>query len=183
MPEYPHTIDNGLGERLTFLRRVSTPEGEMIEVENEVQPKAGPPMHRHHFQRESLTVQSGRMGYQVAGKAPQEASVGESVSFAPGVVHRFWNAGDEPLRCTGVIGPPDNIEYFLGQIYASQRRTGSHRPDPFDAAFLARRYRSEFEMVGIPAFVQRWVFPVQVAIGTLIGKYRKYADAPAPVRR
>ena len=38
-------------------------------------------------------------------------------------------------------------------------------------------------MVEIPAFVQRFVFPIQVAIGRLLGKYRKYADAPEPVYR
>jgi len=27
------------------------------------------------------------------------------------------------------------------------------------------------------------VFPVQVAVGRLLGRYRKYADAPEPVRR
>jgi hypothetical protein len=26
-------------------------------------------------------------------------------------------------------------------------------------------------------------FPVLVAVGTLLGKYRKYRDAPEPVRR
>jgi hypothetical protein len=31
--------------------------------------------------------------------------------------------------------------------------------------------------------VQRYIFPVQVLIGRLLGKYRRFADAPAPVRR
>jgi hypothetical protein len=31
--------------------------------------------------------------------------------------------------------------------------------------------------------VQRLVFPVVVAVGRLLGKYRKYADAPEPVKR
>jgi hypothetical protein len=35
----------------------------------------------------------------------------------------------------------------------------------------------------IPDAVQRLVFPAQVALGRLLGKYRKYADAPEPVRR
>ena len=56
-------------------------------------------------------------------------------------------------------------------------------PDPFDAAFLATRYRDEFTMVEIPAPVRRFVFPLLVAVGTALGKYRKYADAPAPVCR
>jgi hypothetical protein len=38
-------------------------------------------------------------------------------------------------------------------------------------------------MVEIPALVQRFVFPVLVAVGTLLGRYTRYADAPEPVRR
>ena len=38
-------------------------------------------------------------------------------------------------------------------------------------------------MLDIPSAVQRVVFPAQVALGMLLGKYRKYANAPAPVRR
>jgi hypothetical protein len=46
-----------------------------------------------------------------------------------------------------------------------------------------RRYRSEFAIMEIPAVVQRVVFPLQVAFGRLLGRYRRYADAPEPVRR
>jgi quercetin dioxygenase-like cupin family protein len=179
---YPHTIDNGHGERLTFLRRVSTPGGEALEVENCVQPGAGPPMHVHYHQEESLTVVQGRVGYQRPGEEPRYAEAGETVTFGPGEPHRFWNAGEDELKCTGYIRPPDSIEYFLGELYASQKRGAGGRPDPFDAAYLAWRYRDEFGMAAIPAFVRRFVFPVQVALGTLLGKYRKYADAPPPVQ-
>ena len=75
------------------------------------------------------------------------------------------------------------MEYFLAAIFESQRRSGGSRPSLLDAAFLARRYRDEFGLVEIPAPVQRLVFPVLVAIGTLLGRYDKYADAPEPVRR
>lgn len=179
---YPHTIDNGQGERLTFLRRVPTPEGDVLEVENEVQPNVGPPMHVHHFQEEGLTVVEGRIGYQRKGEEPQFAEAGATVVFKPGEVHRFWNAGEGLLKCTGYISPADSIEYFLGGIYEAQKKAGSLRPDMFDAAFLARRYRNEFAMAEIPAFVQRFVFPVMVAIGNVTGKFRKFADAPPPAR-
>lgn len=39
---YPHTIENGAGARLTFLRRVPSRAGDQLEVENIVQPGAGP---------------------------------------------------------------------------------------------------------------------------------------------
>jgi quercetin dioxygenase-like cupin family protein len=180
---YPHTIENGAGERLTFIRRVSGAAGDRLEVENVVKPGAGPPMHVHRYQEEALTVQQGRLGYQRLGERPRFVGPGEMVAFKPGEAHRFWNAGEGDLRCTGHIEPADNVEYFLTELYESTRRSGSARPGPFDAAFLMRRYRSEFAMVEIPAAVQRFVFPLLVTVGRMLGKYRRYADAPTPVRR
>ena len=183
MSTYPRTIENGAGERLTFLRRVRDSAGDRLEVENVVKPGSGPPMHTHCYQEEALTVDRGRIGYQRPGEQPRFAGPGETVVFRPGEAHKFWNAGDEDLRCVGYVQPPDNVEYFLTELYKSQRKKGGSRPDPFEAAFLVQRYRSEFQLVEIPSFVQRFVFPAQVAVGRLLGKYRKYADAPEPVRR
>jgi uncharacterized cupin superfamily protein len=180
---YPHTIENGAGERLTFLRRVPGARGERLEVENVVSAGAGPPMHVHHYQEEALTVVEGRIGFQRPGEPAQFAGPGETVTFRAGEAHRFWNAGEGALRCTGYIEPPDNIEYFLTEIYASTRRTGTGRPDPFDAAYLLRRYRREFTILDIPSFVQRFVFPIQVLLGTLRGRHRRYTDAPVGVGR
>ena len=183
MYTYPHTIDNGAGESLTFLRRATDEKGEYLEVENLVQPGSGPPMHVHHYQEEALTILQGRIGYQSLGGEEKFAEAGETVVFMPGVAHRFWNAGSEPMRCTGYVRPPDNIEYFLASIYESTRRNGGHRPDAFDSAYLLKRYRSEFDMPGIPAFVRKVIFPVQLFIGGLAGKSKRFADAPEPVRR
>ena len=179
---YPRTIDNGAGESLTFLRRVPGVRGERLEAENVVSPGAGPPMHAHLLQEEVFTVREGRMGYQRLGEPSQFAEVGESVTFAPGQPHRFWNAGEGPLRAWGYVEPADNTEFFLGAVFALARE-GRGRPNMLDVAFLLRRYRNEFVMHEIPAPVQRIVFPLLVAIGHLIGRYRKYADAPAPIRR
>ena len=66
---YPHTIENGAGERITFLRRVPGATGDRVEGENLAMPGAGPPMHIHHYQVESFTVQRGRIGYQRLGRA------------------------------------------------------------------------------------------------------------------
>lgn len=183
MQTYPHTIENGAGEQITFRRLVKDPDGDWLDVENLVKPGSGPPMHIHHYQEESLTVVQGRLGYQRPGQPPQFAGEGETLVFKPGEPHKFWNAGEEDLRCTGYIKPADNVAYFLTAIYASQKRNAGRRPDPFDAAYLSLRYKSEFAMVEIPSFVQRFLFPVQVALGKLLGKYDKYADAPAPIIR
>ena len=105
------------------------------------------------------------------------------MSFPPGVAHRFWNAGDDELVCTGVVRPPGNVEYFLTEIFASTARNGGQRPGAFDAAYLTRRYRSECAMLAIPQPVQRIVFPVIVAVGRIRGRHRRFAGAPKPVDR
>lgn len=105
------------------------------------------------------------------------------VVFRPGEVHKFWNAGEDELRGTGYHEPADNVEYFLTEIFDSTQQAGGTRPNAFGAAFLTRRYRSEFAMAEIPAAVQRFVFPVVVLVGKLLSRYKKYEDAPEPVRR
>jgi mannose-6-phosphate isomerase-like protein (cupin superfamily) len=182
MSDYPHTIENGNGEQLTFVRRTSDERGELLEVENHVGPGNGPPMHVHHFQEESLTVREGKIAWVEQGGSEQTAGPGETVTFAPGVSHRFWNGGDEPLVCTGYIRPPDNIEYFLTQIYESTARNGGKRPGAFDGAYLSQRYRDEFAITEIPGPVRKLVFPVVAAVGRLFGKHKRFADAPEPRR-
>jgi hypothetical protein len=63
---YPHTIENGAGERLTFVRRVQDPVGDRLEVENLVKPGSGPPMHVHNYQEEHS--RSSRGGSATSGR-------------------------------------------------------------------------------------------------------------------
>ena len=175
---YPRTIDNGHGERMTFLGV----EGDRLLISSVVEPGAGPPMHVHKLQTELIRVERGRVGYEIDGSDPVFAGPGDTLTFDPGVVHRFWNAGDEALLLTGEVFPADNLEYFLTQIYASVAAHGG-RPGAFDGAFLLTRYRSEFDMTAIPLPVRRFVFPIQAFLGRVFGRYSHFADAPAPVHR
>lgn len=183
MSEHPHTIDNSGGERLTFVGVCRDKRGEYLEIRNIVAPGAGPPMHVHHLQEEGMTVERGTLSYQVLGEEERRAGPGEGATFAPGVAHRFWNAGDDELVCTGFARPPGNLEYFLTEIYASMGRNGGQRPGAFDAAYLTRRYRSEFEMLAAPRPVRSLLFPVIVALGRVLGRHRRFAGAPEPLRR
>jgi len=178
---YPYTIENGGKEQLTFLRLVKDGDTDYLEVENLVQPGGGPPMHVHHRQEESLTVIKGKIAVQVQGKEPEYHGEGETVTFRAGVAHRFWNAGNDPLLCKGYIKPADNIVYFLDEIYKSTKANGGERPGNFDAAYLMKRYKTEFDMTDIPTFVKKVIFPVILFFGKLSGKHRKFADAPEPI--
>lgn len=178
---YPHTIDNGAGEQLTFLQRVAGGNGDSLEAENLVQPGAGPPMHVHFKQVESLTVIKGRIGIQRLGQEPEYLGEGSTVTFVEGDPHRFWNAGNEPMLCRGWVKPAHNIEFFLSEIYKSAKENGG-KPGQFDAAWLLTRYRSEYDMLVIPSFVKKIIFPFIVFMGKLAGKHKKFKDAPAPVK-
>lgn len=179
---YPHSIENGGGEKITFLRIVQGPRGETLELENEVQPGKGPPMHIHFRQAESLTVVSGKMGYQLQGGAKQFAGPGESVVFEAGKAHRFWAEGNEVLRCTGWVSPPNNVEYFLTELYQTTKENGGQRPGNFEGAYLLKLFGSEFDIVDIPGFVKKVMFPLTVFFGKLTGKHKRYQDAPPAVK-
>lgn len=177
---FPFTIDNGHGEELTFLKLVQTENGELLEVENKVNPGAGPPMHVHHLQDESLTILQGRLGALIAGQQPTFHGPGETVTFKRGVPHKFWNAGEDILYCKGWINPANNIVYFLSEIFRSTKTSGTNRPSVYDGAFLQSRYRSEFDMVEIPEFVKVVLFPLVLIIGRMTGKLHRFKDAPEP---
>lgn len=176
----PHTIENITGEKLTFLRIVIKDGIEYLETESEVQPNAGPPMHVHYRQDESLTVLSGKIGFQELKGEKKYAGPGETVLFKAGVAHKFWNAGNEPLHLSGYASPANNIVYFLSQVYRSMNENGG-RPGTYDAAYLLGRYKTEFRMLEIPTFVQKLVFPVILFLGKLSGKNKKFIDAPGPL--
>jgi quercetin dioxygenase-like cupin family protein len=179
---YPHVIENGAGEQLTFVKFVPNDQGGQLEIENRVQPGAGPPMHVHFLQDEALTVVKGKIGAQVAGQPATFHGPGETVTFKRGVAHRFWNAGNEVMICRGWVSPAHNLEYFLTEIYNSTKANGGTKPSAFDGAFLQNKYKSEFDLVEIPGFVKKVVFPLILSIGKLTGKHRKFDGAPEAVK-
>jgi mannose-6-phosphate isomerase-like protein (cupin superfamily) len=175
----PHSIENWFGEKLTF--KSIDPHTNRIEIESYCQPGVGPVMHTHFKQDECLTVVSGRIGYQIAGEEKKYAGPGETVLFERGVPHRFWADGNEVLHCKDYVQPANTLIFFLSSVFAAQNKSGSHRPDAFDAAYLLTKYSSEYDMTEIPAFVKKIVLPMQVVIGKLLGKYKHFKDAPKPI--
>lgn len=181
--QFPHTIKNGTGETLIFHQLIQEAGGERVVGENFVLPNSGPPMHIHWLQDEGFTVLEGTIGYQIAGQKEQFATAGESVVFKKGVPHRFWNAGDNILHCNGWLKPANTFVYFITGIFNAQNKSGSPKPEIFDTAYLLTRYRSEYDMIEIPWFVRKVIFPVIFFVGRILGKYDHFADAPAPVKR
>ena len=179
---YPHTIANGHGEALTFLGVSEGPKGPTMRWRAEVQAGAGPPMHVHFQQEETITVVTGRLGYQIQGLEVCYCEPGETAAFGPGVPHKFWADGDQVLHMKGTITPPHNVEYYLGEIYRSIRENDQDgRPDDFEAAYLLKRYGREYDMLEIPPFVKAVVFPVLRMVGGITGKFKQLEQGPNPL--
>jgi hypothetical protein len=53
--------------------------------------------------------------------------------------------------------------------------------DPFVAAFIIRRYASEYSLLNLSFLTRTVVIPLTYATGCLLGKYRRFADAPDPM--
>ena len=60
MYTYPHKIENGEGEVLTFLGVVRDRDGDRVEIELLAPPDVGTPTHLHHLQEEAMTVVAGQ---------------------------------------------------------------------------------------------------------------------------
>src|SRR5258706_11721653 len=76
MHTYPHKIENGEGEELTFLGIVRDRDGDRLGVEVLAPPNVGAPMHLHHLQEEAMTVVAGKLWRPFAGEQPRHAQAG-----------------------------------------------------------------------------------------------------------
>lgn len=167
------------GETLRIIRSAAESGGAITAFEGSDEPGFGPPCHVHYLQEEWIQVIKGRMKVWT-GNQEFMLEAGDEYTFAPGEPHRFRNDGNETLQYRGTVKPSLNYEYFIRQVYISANKARADKPGAFDAAFLLTRYQSEFDILDIPRPVKKLVFPVLLLLGRLLGKFKKFADAPPP---
>lgn len=172
---------NKNGETLIITKTAAETGGLLTEFEGLDEPGIGPPMHVHFKQEEKVKVLKGKMHVKTLTKE-FSLTEGQEYIFAAGEAHQFWNEGNEILHYAGHVKPANNYEYFIRHIYQSSNAANDDKPNPFDAAFLLTKYKSEMDMLVIPKPVKKIVFPILLIIGKLTGKFRKFADAPAAIR-
>ena len=157
------------GERLHLTRGVEDGR-EVLYLEGSLPPHSeGPPMHVHVDQDESGEVISGRLSAIVDGKTIT-LGTGERAFFPRGVRHRWWNAGDETLVFKGKADPAGDLDQYLEGIFAIINASASGRPSLFHIAHLSLRHPGQ-RVSPAPAWVDRILFRIIVAIGTLVGAY------------
>jgi hypothetical protein len=104
---------------------------------------------------------------------------GDVVTVEPGTSHRFWNAGDEPVRFVCEVRPALQFESLLETMFALAADGKTNRkgmPNPLRLAVIAK---ANFDTVRLP-FPPAWVQRAGLALGSPAGKLLGYTATYAP---
>jgi hypothetical protein len=155
------------------MRRVRDAGGQVIlTLDGSLPPHAeGPPPHIHFHQLEEGTVKAGTLGARVGSKTLTVPAGGASV-FPAGVVHTWWNAGEDLLEFSGRAVPAGDLDRYLQAIFAVVNAGLPGMPPLFYIAHVLWRHRKNHAVMTPPIAIQRIVFPLVIALGHLLGKYR-----------
>ena len=155
------------------MRRVRDSGGQIVlRIEGSLPPRmSGPPPHVHFQQREEGCVKVGTVGARV-GKEKIVVRTGESAVFPAGVVHSWWNAGEELLELSGQATPAVDLDCYLQALFAVLNASLSGKPSIFYLAHVLWRHRHTQAVMTPPLAMQRIVFPLVLLVGRILGKYR-----------
>ena len=155
------------------IRRIRDAAGQVVlALDGWLPPKGnGPPAHIHFQELEEGVVKAGLLGAEV-GNQKIVVRAGESTTFPAGVVHRWWNAGEDLLEFSGRAIPAVDLDRYLQAVFAVLNASASGRPSIFYIAHVAWRHRHTQVLMMPPPAVQRIVFPLVLLIGRMLGKYK-----------
>lgn len=175
------TLNNRHTGEILRLRRVRGLDGHTVLLLEGSMPSgtSSPPLHVHLDSRETIVVHAGSLGLQV-GREKFEVPAGKTAAVPPGVLHTWWNAGDELLQLSGRTVPAGDLDRFIQALWAVLNASTSGRPSIFYLAHVLWRHRRTQAVALPPKAVQRMVFPLILLLGTALGKYRGTAWPGSP---
>ena len=174
------------GERVTFLATSADTDGEAVVIETVVQPDGCvAAAHVHPSQSERFAVKSGKLGLKVGGEK-RTLGPGQWLTVEPGISHRFWNDGDEPVTFVCEIRPALRFESLLETMFALAADGKTNRkgmPNLLRLAVIADAHFDTVRLPFPPAWAQRAGLVLAAPLGRLLGFEPTYAGEdgiPAP---
>lgn len=116
--------------------------------------------HTHAYITERFEVVAGSVRFHLDGR-DHLARPGEQVEVPPGVVHDWWNVGDDEAHVLVDIRPAERFELMIQNLYglANDGHVNARGvPRLLPLALFAREFRREGEFVRPPRPVQRVLF-------------------------
>jgi len=168
------TIHNQVtGETITFLATSADTDGEAVVIETVVQPDGFvAAAHVHPSQTERFAVAEGTLVLKVDGQE-KTLSPGDVAVVEPGQAHKFWNAGDEPVRFVCEVRPALQFESLLETMFelaADGKTNRKGMPNPLRLAVIAKAH---FDTVRLP-FPPDWMQAAGLALGAPLGRLLGY---------
>jgi mannose-6-phosphate isomerase-like protein (cupin superfamily) len=133
--------------------------------------------HVHPSLTERFRVVSGRLGVRMDG-VDGELGPGDQVTVRPGVVHDWWNAGDDEAQVVVEIDPGRPFEIMISTLFglANDGLTNDRgMPHLLQVAVIADEFSDVVQFVHPPLFIQRALFRLLAPIGRACG-YRPYYE-------
>jgi quercetin dioxygenase-like cupin family protein len=161
--------------------RVGTDEtnGERLVVDMQARPGAASAgEHMHPSMDERFTVVRGRIGFSIDGRS-SIARPGESVHIPPGVVHDWWNAGDEEAHLVLEVQPAARFEEMTRNLFglAQDGRTDARgMPRLLQLALLAREFDDVVRFTKPHRLAQGLLFALLAPIARLRGYRGSYPE-------
>ena len=168
-------LENRHTGEILRMRRLRDSAGQTIlTIDGSLPPGAnGPPLHIHFHEREEGVVKAGSLGAQI-GTEKVVVHAGGTGTFPAGVVHKWWNAGDDLLELSGRVVPAVDLDRYLQAVFAVLNASASGTPSVFYMAHILWRHRHTQSVVAPPRAIQRILFPLVLLVGRILGKYRGY---------
>jgi mannose-6-phosphate isomerase-like protein (cupin superfamily) len=174
------------GKVIRFTEKPEDPDSDPLSFEMWLAAEGshGPMPHVHPIEDETLEVVEGRLGAFGDGER-HVLDPGESVTFAAGDRHYFWNAGDERLHLRGSVDPALRTEAFMRVTYGLARDgapvTGSGMPlNPLRLAVFLDEYDDMLFLSALPVWLQKLGIRALAPVGRLAGYDNEYPEYLPP---
>lgn len=157
------------GEKVTFITTSDETQGEYLEVLVTLPAdREGPPPHRHVRQSEHFVVIEGKTAIMCKGEKIL-LEPGQSFTVPANSLHTFHSADGTDIKLRITLTPALHFQYILTEIFDSCNRRKALRPSIFDATYVLNQARGEYLLGGIPAAVQKYIFPIISFVGKAFG--------------
>ena len=116
--------------------------------------------HVHAYITERFEVLAGTVRFHVDGR-DEVARAGEQVEVRPGIVHDWWNVGDDEAHVLVDIRPAERFELMIENLYGLANDGHANArgvPRLLPLALFATEFRREGEFIRPPRIVQRLLF-------------------------
>ena len=138
--------------------------------------------HVHSYITEGFQVRAGTVRFHLDGR-DEIAGPGQRVEVPPGVVHDWWNVGEDEAHVVVDVRPAERFELMIQNLYglANDGKTDERGvPNLLPLALFAREFRREGEFIRPPRIIQRVLFGLLAPLARARGHMAINSDYLGP---